>query len=129
GRAAIPAVAELGVPIWVGTTFGHGEIIDGPDYVFPIDPPGRVGEQIRQILEDLDADVMAVTLMHTEIEDVPLALDELAPHWHGAVGVYPHHCEHIPEPPGIRPLPIAPEAFAAAVGSWVDRERLRCDRQ
>jgi S-methylmethionine-dependent homocysteine/selenocysteine methylase len=64
---------------------------------------------------------MAVTIMHTDIGDVDAALDDLDAHWQGALGVYPHHCEHIPEPPGIRPLPLAEQDFVAAARRWVDR--------
>jgi homocysteine S-methyltransferase len=121
GRLAVDAVADLGVPIWLGTTYGHQEIVDGPEYLFPIDPPGQVGEQIGGILAGKTADVMAVTVMHTAIEDVDHALDDLESHWQGALGVYPHHCEHIPEPPGIRPLPTDPDEFAAVARRWVER--------
>jgi S-methylmethionine-dependent homocysteine/selenocysteine methylase len=121
GRLAMAELEQLHVPIWLGTTYGHAEIVDGPDYLFPIDPPGQVGEQVRQILADTTADVMAVTVMHTEIKDIDRALDDIERHWQGPLGVYPHHCEHIPEPPGIRPLPIAPDDFAEAARRWVDR--------
>lgn len=115
GRLALEAVAQTGLPVWIGVSHTPPRA-DRPR-------PG-VGDLLAELLPDTaQADVMAITVMHTQIEDVDAALDEIAEHWDGALGVYPHHGRWCPERdvPEFVPTPIDAATFTAACEDWVRR--------
>lgn len=88
-RLALPALGAAlasGLPVWLGLSVqvagrDSGEYDSLPD----IDGARAVAEAC--LTDELDA----VTVMHTDIEDVAAGLGLVAPLWSGAVGVYPHH--------------------------------------
>ncbi|HWI21335.1 MAG TPA: homocysteine S-methyltransferase family protein, partial [Baekduia sp.] len=122
GRLATNAAADTGLPVWLGVSQVFLRWDGAPDFIVPYDPPGDAGEQVRLILQGVpEGAVEAVAVMHTEIEDVPTALDGIEPHWNGPLGSYPHFGRHQAEPPGFVSLPIDPADFAASAREWVHR--------
>jgi S-methylmethionine-dependent homocysteine/selenocysteine methylase len=117
GRMALDALAEVGLPVWVGVSYGH---LEGTDIFLPFDPPGAIGEQVAQIVAGTRADVMAVNIMHTETNDVASSIDEVKRHWNGVVGTYPHHGTHDPSQGGYIATPIEPKDYARHARSWVE---------
>jgi homocysteine S-methyltransferase len=88
-RLAVPALEAAlasGLPVWLGLSMQvagreRGEYDSLPDF-----------DGARAVAETcLTAELDAVTVIHTDIEDVATGLEMLAPLWSGAVGVYPHH--------------------------------------
>lgn len=59
----------------------------------------------------------AVTIMHTDIEDVAAGLEMLAPLWSGAVGVYPHHGRWRRPPWGF--VDVDPDQLVELARTWV----------
>jgi S-methylmethionine-dependent homocysteine/selenocysteine methylase len=87
GRPATEAALASGLPVWLGLSMripGH----DPSEYesLPNVEPEGRA---IAEAL--LDPRLDAVTIMHTDIDDVSAAMSMLRPLWPGTVGVYPHH--------------------------------------
>jgi S-methylmethionine-dependent homocysteine/selenocysteine methylase len=123
GQVATNVVAEIGLPVWLGVSYGYLKFEDGPDVIYPNDPPGRAGDLVNQILTSStpNADVMAVNVMHTELDDVASTLDQIEPYWGGVLGVYPHHGTQLHEPPSFLPLPVEPANFVALARQWVER--------
>lgn len=87
GRAAVDAALQTGLPVWLGLSMRAPDRDAGEYDTLPdIEPGGRTVADacIRDGLA-------AVTVMHTEIDDVDGALAMLRPRWKGTLGVYPHH--------------------------------------
>src|SRR6266508_5198751 len=105
GRPAVQAATETGLPVWVGVTSWSEAFREGRfgELVYPLIRPG----------------VTAVNVMHTELEAVSSALDEVARHWTGTLGVYPHVGDW--QPPHWTLPDISPDTFAAEAGNWVAR--------
>lgn len=114
-QAALDAIAQTGRPAWLGLS-----------YTPPTAQRRRIA--IGDILADLlaappSAEMMALTVMHTEVEHVDGALDEVQPMWDGLLGVYPHHGRWHPtrDVPEFEPLPIASSELVEAANGWVRR--------
>jgi S-methylmethionine-dependent homocysteine/selenocysteine methylase len=105
GRPAVQAATETGLPVWVGVTSWSDAFREG-----------RFGELVGPLVQP---GVTAVNVMHTELEAVSSALDEVGRHWTGTLGVYPHVGDW--EPPNWTLSEIAPDAFAAEAETWVAR--------
>jgi S-methylmethionine-dependent homocysteine/selenocysteine methylase len=105
GAPAVHAATETGLPVWVGVTSWSDAFREGRfgELVEPLGQPG----------------VTALNVMHTELEAVGTALDEVGRHWSGTLGVYPHVGQW--SPPHWTLSEISPEAFAAEAKTWVAR--------
>jgi S-methylmethionine-dependent homocysteine/selenocysteine methylase len=108
GRAAAQAASESGLPLWLGMTTWSGE--GGWENLGSLAP--LVEELIRP-------GVMAVTAMHTDVDAIEPALDEIERHWHGVIGAYAHHGDWIP--PNFIFKDMTPERYATAAMGWVQR--------
>jgi S-methylmethionine-dependent homocysteine/selenocysteine methylase len=116
GHLALETLSRVGLPVWVGVSYGR---LEGTDILMPFDPSGAVGKQVAQIVEDTKADVMAVNVMHTEVDDVASSIDDVKRHWDGVLGAYPHHGTHEGNDRYV-PLPISPNEYAARARKWVE---------
>jgi S-methylmethionine-dependent homocysteine/selenocysteine methylase len=112
--AGLKAALETGVPVWLGATAGldQGELVMSlPDVneSFP-----RFTDGLRAML---DSRLSAVTVMHTELEPVPPALEVVQQCWDGPFGAYPHIGTY------SRPIwnftDMSPEEYAAHAATWV----------
>ncbi|UGS35621.1 homocysteine S-methyltransferase family protein [Capillimicrobium parvum] len=108
GRAATQAALESGLPVWLGMTSWSG---DG-------------GWQHEDGLGNLVAalarpGVMAVNAMHTDVEQIAPAVEEIRQHWDGVLGAYAHHGGW--EPPNWIFHDISPEDYAQAALGWVQQ--------
>jgi S-methylmethionine-dependent homocysteine/selenocysteine methylase len=108
GRAAVEAAVESGLPVWLGVTTWSGE----GGWAHDDGLGGLVAELVRP-------GVMAVNAMHTDVEDIAPALEEIGRHWDGVIGAYAHHGGW--EPPNWIFHDITPEAYADAALRWVDQ--------
>jgi S-methylmethionine-dependent homocysteine/selenocysteine methylase len=108
GRPAVQAAAESGLPFWLGMTSWSGE--GGWEHA------GSLGALVQELIVP---GLIAVTAMHTEVDEIDRALDEIEPSWHGVIGAYAHHGDWIPPNWIIRDIP--PERYAAAALRWVER--------
>jgi homocysteine S-methyltransferase len=114
-RLAVPALGAAlasGLPVWLGlsmqvTDDDRGDYDSLPD----IDGARAVAETC------LTAELDAVTVMHTDIDDVAAGLEMLAPLWSGAVGVYPHHGRW--RRPHWEFLDVEPPALLELARAWV----------
>jgi S-methylmethionine-dependent homocysteine/selenocysteine methylase len=83
---ALEAALASGLPVWLGLSMQVAGRDDGEyDSLPDIDGARAVAEAC------LTTELDAVTVMHTDIDDVAAAQEMLASLWSGAVGVYPHH--------------------------------------
>jgi S-methylmethionine-dependent homocysteine/selenocysteine methylase len=86
GRPALEAALASGLPVWLGLSMRiPGQDPSEYESLPDVEPEGRT---IAEAL--LDPRLDAVTIMHTDIDDVSAALSMLRPLWSGTVGVYPH---------------------------------------
>jgi homocysteine S-methyltransferase len=105
GAPAVQAATETGLPVWVGVTSWSDEYREGrlADLVAALVRPG----------------VTAVNVMHTELELVDGAVDDVRRHWDGTLGVYPHAGTW--QPPNWTLPELEPAEFAEAGTGWVAR--------
>ncbi len=108
GRPAAQAAAESGLPVWLGMTTWSGE----GGWLHE----GGLGELVDELV---GPSVMAVNAMHTGVDAIEPALDEIEQHWDGVLGAYAHHGDWIPPNWIIKDIP--PEEYAAAAQRWVAR--------
>lgn len=108
GRPAAQAAVESGLPVWLGMTGWSG---DG-GWLHEGGLSGLVAELVQP-------GVAAVNAMHTDVEQIHPALDEIEQQWDGVLGAYAHHGDWIP--PNWIFQDITPEQYADAALSWVDR--------
>lgn len=108
GVPAAQAAVESGLPVWLGMTAWSGE--GGWEH------GGSLGDLVAQLVRP---GVMAVNAMHTDVEDIAPALDEIVSRWDGPIGAYAHHGDWTP--PNWIFKDITPEQYAEAALSWVDR--------
>jgi homocysteine S-methyltransferase len=85
GPPAVQAALDSGLPVWLGLSMQAGRAADEYDSMPTIDADARAIADAC-LRPELDA----VNVMHTDIDDVDLALRMLGPLWDGPVGVYPH---------------------------------------
>lgn len=112
GRPAAQAAAESGLPVWLGTTSWSGD--GGWEH-----DEGGLGALVAELVEVAGPSVMSVNAMHTDIEDIEPALDEIERGWDGVLGAYAHHGDWIP--PNWIFKDVAPERYADAAERWVGR--------
>jgi homocysteine S-methyltransferase len=61
GHLAVDAVADLGLPVWLGTSYMH-DVLATQTTLYPFEPAGQVGELVSRIIEGTRADVMVVAV-------------------------------------------------------------------
>lgn len=106
------AIRPAGLPIWAGFSVLER---DGETWLW--DETGPFDEGLGQI--DLSG-VDVVSIMHSEVEHIDGALDVLANHWSGPVGVYAQSGEFIP--PNWQFIDtITPEDYNTAATRWSAR--------
>jgi homocysteine S-methyltransferase len=128
GRAclAVRAAAATGLPVWVGFSTlprrdGRTVRLRGPE-----DASGRLdADETVPTLAEAFGPIMAeggvlAGIMHTEVEDTAVALDEVFRLWSGPVMAYPHSGGWA-NPNWQFSGVIPPAAFAAAAKGWVER--------
>ncbi len=108
----LAAAQKSGLPVWVGFScnvddLGVVRLLHGP----------TLAEGIEAIK---DKDVPLVSLMHTEVEDIPACLDVLQANWAGPIGVYAHSGTFV-APNWVFDDTISPEAYASAAKTWAQR--------
>jgi S-methylmethionine-dependent homocysteine/selenocysteine methylase len=108
GMPAAQAAAESGLPVWLGMTSWSGE--GGWSHEDGLS--GLVKELVRP-------GVMSVNAMHSEIEAIHPALDQIEREWDGVLGAYAHHGDW--SPPNFIFKDITPEQYLTAAQSWVAR--------
>jgi S-methylmethionine-dependent homocysteine/selenocysteine methylase len=108
GRAAAQAASESGLPLWLGMTAWSGD--GGWE---------NLGSLASLVEELIGPGVMAVTAMHTDVDAIEPALDEIERHWHGVLGAYAHHGDWIP--PNFILKDLSPGRYASAAMGWVQR--------
>jgi homocysteine S-methyltransferase len=117
-RLAVECAVATGLPVWIGFTCRRnpeGEVVlrgrdaDIPlaDAIAPVSEPGG----------------SLIAIMHSELEDVPAALDVLAEHWQGPVGAYPHSGDFA-MPNWLFDDIVEPDPFARAAARWAPRVQL-----
>ena len=80
---AVEGAAATGLPLWAG--FSCKQRGDGTVVLW--DGESTLAEALEEVPL---SGVSVVSVMHTLVEDVPAALDEVAIGWDGLVGAYPH---------------------------------------
>lgn len=108
GKPAAQAAVESGLPVWLGVTTESG---DGG--VLPKDELATLVDGLVQ------PGVVAVNVMHSDIDNVHPALDQIEPEWDGVLGVYAHHGDW--RPPNWIFRDITPEQYLEAARTWVER--------
>jgi S-methylmethionine-dependent homocysteine/selenocysteine methylase len=125
-RLAVRAAAATGLPVWVGFSTlprrdGRTARLRGPE-----DASGRLdADETVPTLAEAFGPIMAeggvlAGIMHTEVEDTAVALDEVFRLWSGPVMAYPHSGGWA-NPNWQFSGVIPPAAFAAAAKGWVER--------
>jgi S-methylmethionine-dependent homocysteine/selenocysteine methylase len=113
GRAALEAALATGLPVWLGISTCTPGRTDG-DY----DALPEVTEA-REVVQALVTPRLdAVNVMHTDIDDVAVALEMLAPVWDGTRGVYPHHGRWLRPHWGF--VDVDPAQLVTLARDWVD---------
>jgi S-methylmethionine-dependent homocysteine/selenocysteine methylase len=114
-RLAVPALEAAlasGLPVWLGLSM---QVIDRDDGGYDSLPDVEGARAIAQAC--LTAELDAVNVMHTDIDDVAAGLEMLAPLWSGAVGVYPHHGRW--QRPHWGFVDVAPDRLVERARTWV----------
>jgi S-methylmethionine-dependent homocysteine/selenocysteine methylase len=112
GRPALEAALATGLPVWLGLSTCTPGRTDGDYEALPeIDEARDVARAL------LTPELAAVTVMHTDIDDVSPALEMLAPLWDGVVGVYPHHGRWLK--PHWHFEDVDPAHLVDLAGAWV----------
>lgn len=107
---AMEAAVATGLPVWVGLSCKTTD----ESMVVLRDGNHTLAEALEQI-PPLGASLVAI--MHTLAEDTPAALREVASHWQGPVGAYPHTGQFImPNWQFINM--ISPEDFTRQAQGW-----------
>lgn len=109
---AVRAAVETGLPTWLGVSAGRTEL-DGrvPAIGFPDIPLEEVVGDLAQL------PLSAVSVMHTDVDDVGPAVEVVRRHWEGPVAVYPHRGTY--EPPNWTFHDIDPDDLAACARGWM----------
>jgi len=119
GSYAVPAVEgarAAGLPIWVGVSVLRIVEDGATDYGTLADSSDRAAFQ--DLLESVLApDLAAVTLMHSNLDQVVPGLKLIRSCWDGLVGVYPHVGSF--DPPHWEMQDISPEDYLEAAREWV----------
>jgi len=108
---AVEAATTTGLPVWAGLSCkrrADGTIVlwDGDD-------------TLAEALEKMPiSNVAMICVMHTLVEDTPVALGEVAGGWGGPVGAYPH-AGRFAMPNWQFTDEISPEDFASEAEGWV----------
>lgn len=117
-RAAIDGVVATGLPYWIGFSAvlrdGVPCLLDGAP-----GPDATLAQGVR-MLSDLPQPPDAVTIMHTEVDDIEACLDVIQEHWDGPVGVYAQS-GRFEIPNWIFTDTITPGEYTEAALRWVDR--------
>lgn len=108
----LEAAQKTGLPVWVGISC-------------EVDEAGDVRLWDGELLSDAigairDKNVPLLNIMHTEVKDVPSALDVVAANWNGMVGVYAHSGIFI-DPHWIFNDTISTSDYASAAQEWLNR--------
>ena len=108
---AVQAAATTGLPVWAGFSCKRRE--DGTVVLW--DEQNTLEEALQKIPL---SDVSMICIMHTLIEDAPVALGEVGGMWEGSVGAYPHAGRFV-MPNWQFTDEISPEDFATEAEGWV----------
>ena len=108
---AVEAATTTGLPIWAGLSCKRRE--DGTIVLWDGD------DTLAEALEKIPlSNVAMICVMHTLVEDTPVALGEVAGGWGGPVGAYPHAGRFV-MPNWQFTDEISPEDFASEAEGWV----------
>jgi S-methylmethionine-dependent homocysteine/selenocysteine methylase len=122
GIAAISAVQAAGLPVWMGMSTDRAEdgrlvTLTKNEHYTEMSPPEDVRADIQAfVAKGIDA----LTVMHTEIADVPETLAIMREEFDGPIGAYPHHGRLNWDVLEWQKGELSPEEFAAAALQWVD---------
>lgn len=108
---AVQAAATTGLPVWAGFSCKRRE--DGTVVLW--DEQNTLEEALQKIPL---SDVSMICIMHTLIEDAPVALGEVGGMWEGSVGAYPHAGRFV-MPNWQFTDEISPQDFASEAEGWV----------
>jgi S-methylmethionine-dependent homocysteine/selenocysteine methylase len=114
---AIRAALATGLPTWVGFSCrlaGDGtiQLLDGNPFAAGL-------KQSLASLGLLPQSGAAVTVMHTQTEDIAAALEIVRQHWSGLIGVYAHSGQWI-DPNWQFADMISPEDYLTFAQQWVE---------
>ena len=111
-HAALDGALATGLPVWMGVSC---VLKDGVPWLW--NETATLAELLPTVA---DRPIELISVMHTEVAEIPACLDVLAEHWSGPVGVYAH--SGIFEPPYWKFIDvISPADYAAACAAWIDR--------
>jgi len=113
---AIRAALTTGLPIWVG--FSCRKAADGTLQLLDGSPFAAGLSQSLALLARLPLGSAAVTVMHTQTEDIVRALEIVRQHWSGPTGVYAHSGQWI-DPNWQFVDMISPEDYLSLAQQWV----------
>jgi S-methylmethionine-dependent homocysteine/selenocysteine methylase len=112
GRPALDAALATGLPVWLGLSTCTPGRTDGDYEALPeIDEACEIARAL------FTPELAAVTVMHTDIDDVGPALAMLTPLWDGVLGVYPHHGRWLKPHWGFED--VDPGRFVGLAAEWV----------
>ncbi len=119
---AIEACAGLDVPVWVAISAlidpGSGRIMLGIHESIEHSTRVRVHEPLSDTVDRLtDAGVSTLLLMHSDLKATAPAVDVMAAHHRGTLGVYPN-AGHWLRPEWAFVDQVSPEEFVAEASRW-----------
>jgi S-methylmethionine-dependent homocysteine/selenocysteine methylase len=114
---AIRAALATGLPTWVGFSCRLAE--DGAIQLLDGNPFAAGLKQSLASLGLLPQSGAAVTVMHTQTEDIAAALEIVRQHWSGLIGVYAHSGQWI-DPNWQFTDMISPEDYLTFAQQWVE---------
>lgn len=107
----LDAARSTGLPVWVGFTCESNE--RGVVCL-------RNGEPLSEALAAIEGrQVDLVNIMHTEVDDIDVALEALKSHWSGPIGVYAHSSNSV-DHHWIFENTISPTDYCTAARRWID---------
>lgn len=107
----LDAARSTGLPVWVGFTCEPNE--RGVVCL-------RNGEPLSEALAAIEGrQVDLVNIMHTEVDDIDVALEALKSHWSGPIGVYAHSSNSV-DHHWIFENTISPTDYCTAARRWID---------
>lgn len=107
----LDAARSTGLPVWVGFTCEPNE--RGVVCL-------RNGEPLSEALAAIEGrQVDLVNIMHTEVEDIDVALEALKSSWSGPIGVYAHSSNSV-DHHWIFESTISPTDYCTAARRWID---------
>lgn len=115
--ATLDAIADLGLPIWVGFSIGPEE--GQPESELPDDIPLREGGRLADAVELARCyeGVDVLCIMHSDVRLVARSVQAVRQAWAGPIGAYAHAAQVLDDTIEFEDT-ITPDEYAAFLPTW-----------